>query len=222
MGKNKLPDFSVVRLSGIQAINEAKKLDDKAFEGHQKISLKELRTIAGQGGLFGIIYNQKMVAEAQLLSRSTDFYNLEYENSAYCYGISVDEKFRSKGLARLLIARMEKQVRDNSLKNLYLACRPENYASLKLWNSLEYRVCAYKDRYFGPDTSADTRLLLYKDISEISSQSGKHIISLPLKNNNCDIDLRNSIANLLAKYDEITIKIKSADKRLVYEIYKSQ
>ncbi|ALO16306.1 putative acetyltransferase [Salinivirga cyanobacteriivorans] len=222
MGENKLPDFSVVRLSGMQAIKEAKKLDDKAFEGHQKISKNELRSIADQGGLFGIVYKQKMVAEAQLLFRSTLFYNLEYESSAYCYGIAVDEKFRGKGLAHLLIARMEKEVRNNSLKALYLACRPENYASLKLWNSLEYKVCAYKDRYFGPDTIAHTRLLLYKNISEKNTRSNLHITSLPLKNDECDIDLRNNIANLLAKHGEIIIRIKSADKRLVYEIYKTQ
>ena len=211
--------FALSRIRAGKSLPEVKKLDDKAFDGHQKISINELRAIADQGGLYGIFRNNQLVAEAQLLLEYTDFYNLEFEKSAYCYGIAVDKAFRGNGLAKWLIHNMEELAKKCGKETIYLASRPENYASLKLWYNSEYAVCAYKDRYFGPDSKTDSRLLLCKSLTNTSTRLEKHVDRLMLKDKTFDPDLRSALIELLSKYETIKIEIDSINSPVIYKVY---
>lgn len=211
-------DNKVVVLSGDKSIQKVKSLDDAAFDGYQKISIRELKAIADQSGLLGIFEGNQLVAESQLLLTNTDFYSLEYNHSAYCYGIAVDQKYRGKGFAKDLILAMEQKALKKQKKWLYLASRPENYASLQLWYSHGYHVCDYKERYFGPDLNEDSRLLLRKNLISNPVRDQKVIKSLTLykvnPNYNIRFEIKKALENLGSFYIEVVIHPLAIEYRI--------
>ncbi len=208
-----------LRKLGLQEIPEVKKLDDSVFAGHQKISLHELRAIAAQNGLFGLFEDNKLVAEAQLLLKNTDFYSLENPHWAYCYGIGVDKTRRGRGYAKMLICEMEKVCRNNGKIALYLASRPENYTSLRLWEQMNYHIFDYKPAYFGSNTKTDTRLLLKKEFHNAQYHSLTFLCKIPLENDFCDFQLRQKLADLLKKNKKLFVKAEMDGGRVAYNIY---
>ncbi len=200
-------------------IPEAKKLDDNIFAGHQQISIHELEAISAQNGLFGLIEDNKLVAEAQLLLKNTDFYSLENPHWAYCYGIGVDKSRRGKGYAKMLIREMEKVCRNNSKTALYLASRPENYASLRLWGQMNYHIFDYKPAYFGSNTKTDTRLLLKKDLNTSQNQPLKFLDKVQLESEVYDAYLRNKTAELLKKHQKLYVKFSMQGAIVFFNFY---
>ncbi|PLX17612.1 MAG: hypothetical protein C0599_13425 [Salinivirgaceae bacterium] len=156
--------IEITQVHASNHIQKIKELDDHLFKIYQQISLRELEIIAQQNGLFAIFHHKQIIAFAELLFESTDFYSLENPQWAFIYGLGVAPSHRNKGLATQMLSFIEKIAVQKNKTALYLATRPDNKEAILLWKKRGFNIYDYKENFFGSTEQKDGRLLFIKEL----------------------------------------------------------
>jgi ribosomal protein S18 acetylase RimI-like enzyme len=94
---------------------------------------------SGKRTLFVGELNGQLVGTIQLVYKHTDPAMADGDSSAYLQALEVHPEFRRRGLAVLLLERLEAEAKKNRFVRLTLMVEPDNQAALKLYARQGYK-----------------------------------------------------------------------------------
>lgn len=148
----------------MEQLQQAKHVDDIAFNGQHGISWDELLKLYYHGRIVLLMLpNNQVIGESQLLLQPIPELPYVFEHPVgYCYGTALLPQYQGQGLGVVLGRAQEAEACAAGITELHMTIKPENYPSLRLRIGMGYEVFDYDPRFYGDNPATDARLLLRK------------------------------------------------------------